>query len=199
MEVSIHQFNPENAIKTETPNIFLTEIEGLLYVERPTFADERGFFREIGTIPHIEQITGIEFSVQQVNHSCSGPRVLRGIHAEGWNKLVTAITGTGFCALVDLRPDSSTFLSIQIIILKGGKGSLFIPQGVGNSLCVISSDDFNYVYAVDRLYSQRDPKDDRAVNAFDDQLNIPWPYLQDELILSERDRKSLSLADILSK
>lgn len=193
----IHTFSPENAERTEVDGILYTAIQGLYYIQRPIHHDERGFFREIGVVPGIEAVTGIEFfAVRQMNHSQSIPGTLRGIHAEGWNKLVTAITGVAYCALVDLRPSSSTFLRVQTIILEGGVGAIFIPKGVGNSFLVISETDFNYVYAVDRLYSERDPHDDKAINVYDPQLAIPWPGDVSQHILSQRDRDAVSIAQL---
>ena len=95
-------------------NIKKTSIEGLLIIERPTFSDERGFFRELFRFNEFEDFTGITFKPVQVNHSLSKPGVLRGIHAEGWNKIIYPITGQVFIALVDIRPESKTFAKYEI-------------------------------------------------------------------------------------
>jgi dTDP-4-dehydrorhamnose 3,5-epimerase len=168
----------------------------LFYIERPVYTDERGYFREIGRVDDVELLTGAPFRTAQLNHSHSIPNTLRGIHAEGWNKLVTAITGVAYCAFVDLRPDSPTFLRVQTLVLQGGTGAVFIPKGVGNSFLVISETNFNYVYAVDRRYDQRDPEDDKAINVYDPVLQIPWPGEQGLHILSDRDRDAVGITDL---
>ncbi len=95
----------------EKANKFLkkTSIEGLLIVERPMFKDDRGFFKEVFHKDEIEHLTGIKFDGVQMNHSCSKTKVLRGLHAEQWNKIIYPLTGEVFVAIVDIRPDSSTF------------------------------------------------------------------------------------------
>lgn len=196
MEIRTSLFTSELTVPTEAPHVFLTNIAGLLFVERPAFTDERGFFREVGNVADIEAVTRQPFIVKQINHSSSIHRVIRGIHAEGWNKLVTAITGVAFCALVDLRERSSTFMHVQLSLLVGGMGALYIPKGVGNSICVTSEETFNYLYAVDRAYAERDPADDRAINVFDPHLAIPWPFPAEDLILSDRDRGAISVQDL---
>lgn len=81
-------------------------------------------------------------------------------------------------------------------MLKGGIGSLYIPQGVGNSFCVTSTGVFHYIYAVDRTYAERDPKDDKALSVFDPRLGIQWPFPAEELIISDRDSDAMSLQNL---
>jgi len=190
---ALHTFNQIQSDKL-TDTICQTAITGLLYIERPTFADERGFFREPANLADIEAITGQPFRVRQWNHSHSHPRVMRGIHAEGWNKLITLTRGEAFCALVDLRPDSDTFLQVELLTLSGGTGSLYIPIGVGNAFAVISDEPVDYLYLVDRLYEDRDPAGDQAISMFDPDLTIPWPI--SDPIISQRDRDSKTVREI---
>ena len=68
-----------------------TTIAGLLILERPIFSDERGFFRELFHKDELEKIIGFKFDGIQMNHSNSVPRVIRGIHAEKWNKIINFI------------------------------------------------------------------------------------------------------------
>lgn len=63
-------------------NIEETKIPGLYVLERPTFSDERGFFRELY---HLDE-------------------------------LVSCISGQGFHAIADLRPDSPTFGMVETFI-----------------------------------------------------------------------------------
>src|SRR3989339_2128972 len=86
-----------------------TSIPGLFVIERPTFNDERGFFREIFRLNDLEKETGVKFNIIQANHSRSLPGVIRALHAENWNKLVYPVRGKIFSAVVDIREDSDTF------------------------------------------------------------------------------------------
>lgn len=176
--------------------IYKTSIDGLYYIAKTTHEDERGFFSEIGRIPEIEAVTGQTFIIKQINHARSNINVARGIHAEGWNKYIFVTAGKAFCALADLRPESSTFKTVQTFVLGFGEGalsgSLYVPMGVGNSYAVLDGP-MDYVYFVDRLYADRDKSGDAAISLFDPELNIDWPIAKEEMILSERDKNCVSL------
>ena len=178
--------------------MFKTAIDGLFFVEKSFHEDERGFFSEIGRIPEIEVVTGQPFVIKQINHARSNKNVVRGIHAEGWNKFIFVTQGKSFCALADLRPESSTFKSVQTFVLGFGEGalsgSLYVPMGVGNSYAVLDGP-MDYVYFVDRLYADRNKSGDMAISLFDPELNIPWPIAKEEMILSERDKNCITLKE----
>ena len=178
--------------------VFKTSIEGILYIERPIHSDERGFFSEVVKIPELEQMIGQVFVVKQVNHARSEQNVVRGIHAEGWNKYVSVITGLAFSAVVDVRPESATFGMKEYFLLgegdKGLKGCLFLPSGVGNSICVLEGP-VDYLYLVDRLYADRDKSGYLAISLFDPDLNIPWPVSKDQMVISDRDKNSITLRE----
>ena len=86
-----------------------TSINGLLVYERETFADDRGFFHEAIEVRDLEKVFGQEIKITQWNHSRSIPGVIRGFHAEPWDKLVYVTKGEVLAAIVDLRVDSPTF------------------------------------------------------------------------------------------
>lgn len=182
-------------------NIFKTGIEGLYYITFQKHEDNRGYFSELAKIPEIEEITGEKFSIKQSNLSSSHTNVVRGMHAEGWNKLITVITGTAFCALADIRPDSPTFSQTENFLFsmdseeEGLNGGLFISAGIANSICVLKGP-VNYVYGVDKLYQDRDPSGDKAISIFDPDLNIAWPIENETMILSERDRDTTTLREM---
>ncbi|MFI5265318.1 MAG: dTDP-4-dehydrorhamnose 3,5-epimerase family protein [Candidatus Levyibacteriota bacterium] len=176
--------------------IYSTAIPGLLYIDSPVHADNRGFYREMALIPDLEKVLGSHFQVKQLNHANSVKNVVRGMHAEDWNKLVTIMHGVCLCVLADIRPDSPTFLKTEYVLLGFGEralpGSLFITRGIANSLCIIQ-DPVEYIYAVDELYRERDTSGDVAVSIFDPDLNIQWPIPKDEMIISDRDKNSITL------
>lgn len=168
-----------------------TSIPGLLVFERPLVKDERGFFKEIFHLDELEEALGYEFKPVQANHSQSLTGVLRGLHAENWNKLVYPLTGKVFVAIVDIRPESETFAKVETFTLDdSNRHALFIPKGLANSFCVLEGT-VNYLYLVDAYY---DGTDTRAI-AFDDpDLNIAWPI--ENPIISERDRENPRLRDL---
>jgi dTDP-4-dehydrorhamnose 3,5-epimerase len=178
--------------------VYKTKINGLLYVERPIYRDNRGFFSEIVKIPELEQIIGTQFVVKQVNHARSEQNVVRGIHAEGWNKFITVISGLCYAVIVDVRPESETFGIKEYFLMGDGnnalEGCLFLPSGVGNSICVLKGP-VDYLYLVDRLYADRDKAGDTAISVFDPDINIEWPIAKDQMVISERDTNTISLRE----
>lgn len=178
--------------------IHKTDIPGLFVVVATKHPDERGHYAELMRIPELNQVIGDPFEPVQINHSHSHKQVIRGFHAENWNKLVTVIHGYCFSVLVDVRPDSPTFgQSITIELGDGNNalyGGIFIPAGVANSALALS-EPVEYLYFVDQLYSERDTSGDVSISLFDPDIAAPWPIDQSQMILSERDRQSISLRE----
>ena len=173
-------------------NIKTTSIPGLLILNRPILNDERGFFREIFRQDELEKLGGVRFEGIQMNHSHSEPQVLRGIHAERWNKIVYPLNGAVFVAIVDIREDSKTFGQVETFTIDdNNRFGLFNPNGLANSLCVISDTAVDYIYLVDAYY---DGLDTRAIAWDDPDLAIEWP-LKDPII-SQRDKNNPKLRDL---
>ncbi len=168
-----------------------TSIKGLYVLERPTFDDNRGFFREVFHMNELTPVLGFEFKPVQINHSLSHAGVIRAIHAENWNKLVYPVTGKMFAAIVDIRPDSPTFAKIETFTFDDtNRYALFISKGLANSICAIDGD-VNYIYLVDTYY---DGKDTRAIAWDDPDLKIDWPVKNP--IISDRDKANPKLRDL---
>ncbi|MEA3354959.1 MAG: dTDP-4-dehydrorhamnose 3,5-epimerase family protein [Patescibacteria group bacterium] len=182
--------------------VFETGINGLWYVKRRQFDDGRGFFAETGHIHKLEEVSGEEFKVKQINHSRSKKNVVRGMHAEDWKKLIFVTMGVSFSALVDVRPESKTFKKVVNFKLGFGEdalnGGLFILPGIANSVCVLKGP-VDYIYLVDRLYKDRDPRGDIAISVFDKDLDIKWPLKKEEMIISDRDKQAVSLREKFEK
>lgn len=169
-----------------------TSIPGLLILERPIFSDGRGFFRELFHKDELEKVSGIKFEGVQMNHSHSKPGVIRGIHAEQWNKIVYPVSGEVFIAIVDIRPDSLAFGKIETFSVNDeNRIGFFIPNGLANSLCVIGERAVDYIYLVDAYWNGSDT---RAIAWNDPDLNIDWPIKNP--IISERDKNNPTLRDL---
>ena len=169
-----------------------TSIDGLLILERPTFPDNRGFFREVFHQNELKEALGYEFHPVQWNHSNSLPGVIRAIHAENWNKLVYPATGQMFAAIVDIRPESPTFAKVETFNFDDDhRFALFISKGLANSICALGNESVNYLYLVDAYYTGSDT---RAIAYNDPDLAINWPV--DNPIVSDRDKNNPSLRDL---
>ncbi|MEA2056719.1 MAG: dTDP-4-dehydrorhamnose 3,5-epimerase family protein, partial [Patescibacteria group bacterium] len=173
---------------------------GLFYFQTKKYNDKRGYFSEIVNLPELEQVIGHPFNIKQVNQARSQKNVVRGMHAEGWNKLVTVNSGLIFSVIADIRPDSVTYKQTEYFQLgfdqneEHGCG-LYISQGLANSICTLEGP-VNYLYLVDRLYSERDEKDNLSISIFDPDLNIAWPIEKEIMILSKRDKTAVELKDL---
>lgn len=173
-------------------HIIKTSIPGLLVVERPTFPDERGFFREIFRLNDLETEIGFDFKIVQANHTHSLPKVIRALHAESWNKLIYPISGKIFSAVVDIRPDSPTFAKYETFSFdENSHKALFIPKGLANSICVVGERPADYLYLVDAYY---DGSDKRAIIWNDPDLAIDWPIK--DPIISQRDGANPTLREV---
>jgi len=188
--------------KQLTDNIYKTKIKGLFYIKRNSFSDNRGFFAELAHLPQIKTVIKKPFVIKQINHSQSINNVIRGFHAENWNKLTFITAGLAFCALVDIRPQSNTFAKTESFRLgfadNALTGSLFITLGIANSICVLKGP-VEYTYCVDKIYKARDKKGDQPISLFDPDLNISWPIPKQQMIISQRDKNAATLRQLFPR
>jgi len=167
-------------------------IEGVFVIERPTIADARGFFRESFRLNELTEALGWAPAFVQENHSRSARGVLRGLHAEGWEKLVYVPRGKVFTALADVRPESATFGRVETFFLGDDNPlKLFLPRGLAHGYCVLS-EEADYLYQVTAYY---DGSDTRAVAWNDPDLAVPWPIA--DPVLSARDLSAPSLRQLV--
>jgi dTDP-4-dehydrorhamnose 3,5-epimerase len=169
-------------------SVATTDIDGLLVVHWDTHGDERGFFRQTYQVRELTEALGREPVLRQGNHSRSAPGVLRGFHAEPWDKLVYVVRGLAFAAIADIRPDSPTFGEARTFLLGDGPDGerirLFISEGLANSFCTLGDGPTDYVYDVSDYWR---PDIDKPAVAWDDpDLGVEWPIA--EPTLSDADR-----------
>lgn len=176
----------------QNSHIFKTSLPGVLLIQRPTFSDERGFFREPARIKGVEEASGISFNIAQMNHARSSKNTLRGIHIGPWNKLIYVTAGNVKAVIVDLRESSQTFGKYESFVIGDDKrSSIFIPAGLGNSYVVLS-DEADYTYLTDQEWA---PNLERGVAWNDPTLNIDWG-LPEPPILSEKDQQNPTLKEV---
>jgi dTDP-4-dehydrorhamnose 3,5-epimerase len=110
--------------------------------------------------------------------------------------VVYPVTGKIFAAYVDVRPESSTFGRVEAMTFdcskkEGTFKAVYVPPGVGNSLCVMGKETANYVYLVDEYW---DNSKARGIAWDDPDLNIAWPVKNP--IISERDKNNPTLREL---
>jgi dTDP-4-dehydrorhamnose 3,5-epimerase len=185
------------------PFIEKTPIEDLLVIKRPKYEDARGAFEELYRRSHLENTLGRKIELGQEQVSWSRDNVLRGIHFEPQDKIITPETGEMTAVFVDMRTNSSTFGSwlkmefINPLDFKDLKeirelSTIFIPEGVGNSLCVTKGVVI-YKYTVTKEYDKNTAG--MGIRYDDPDLAIDWPVKNP--IVSERDQSLPSLKEFL--
>lgn len=130
----------------------------------------------------VYRILGLQWNISVNNKK----GVLRGIHAEPWDKYVHCIHGQAFAAIVDMQKDSPTFGRHQTFMLDETK-ALFVPKGMGNSYQALS-DNTIYGYLVNAHWSPDVPYS--AVHYADPELSISWPLPVGSEDLSDKDRQN---------
>ncbi len=162
-----------------------TSILGLLVVERPTFSDARGFFKETFRLNELEALLGREFKIVQQNHSRNETAgTLRGIHIAPWDKFIYVPRGLVQTVVVDLREDSPSFGKYESFVIgEERRAKIFVPKGCGNAYQVLS-EEADYMYDTSAYWA---PGLEKAI-AFDDpDLAIKWLF-KGEPTLSDKDK-----------
>lgn len=175
------------------------EIKGVFEIQLEPIIDERGFFVR-SYDQNILEKAGINFKMVQENHSLSLKKgVIRGLHFQFppncESKLMRAITGEMFFAVVDIRKNSPTFGKwVSIVLSAEKKNLLLIPRGCTNGMCTLT-DNCNLIYKVDNPYA----KNNEAVIKWDDpDIGIKWP-IKVPSVISERDSKGMSFKEFVKK
>jgi dTDP-4-dehydrorhamnose 3,5-epimerase len=169
-----------------------TAIDGLLAVRQSTHEDERGFFRQTYVASELATALGREVRFVQGNHARSRPGVVRGFHAEPWDKLVYVARGVVFAAIADIRPESPSFGEVATFHLgdpPGERSRLFVAEGLANAYAVVGEGEADYLYDVTREWT---PDVDKRAVAWDDpDLAVPWPVAVPQLSDADRDNPTL--------
>lgn len=143
-------------------------IQDVQIAELRPFGDERGQFVETFRKEWFPQRS---WELIQSNRSQSRAGVLRGLHyhfhqVDYWH----VVSGQIRVGLVDLRPDSPTHLSTQMLELNGETPQgIFIPVGVAHGFFAVT--DATLIYIVDNYYSG---EDELGVAWNDPTLGLEW-------------------------
>lgn len=172
-------------------------IDGPVLLTPKRWGDERGYFAEVYRQDVFEREVGPRNFVQD-NHSTSLQKgILRGLHYQrnpmAQGKLVRVACGAALDVIVDIRSSSSTYGQHIAVELTEEKGHvLWVPEGFLHGFCTLS-DRVDFLYKVTAHYS---PSHDAVVRWNDPTLGIRWPFPDDALTLSVKDRAAPLLAEI---
>jgi len=173
------------------------EIPDVKIISPKKYGDSRGFFSETYSKRDFAE-AGIHLDFVQDNHSLS-PQVgtLRGLHYQAppfaQDKLVRVVSGRILDVAVDLRRDSPTFGKWVVAEISADEwNQILIPIGFAHAVCTLEPDT-QLIYKVTNYYA---PQHDFGVRWNDQDLNIKWPFSEDRLILSEKDKKQPFFKDV---
>lgn len=173
-------------------------LPGVLLVETEWLEDERGIFGETYSRAAF-RAAGILCDFVQDNQSLSRRAgTVRGLHFQtepaAQDKLIRVLRGAVFDVCVDVRPASPTFRRFVAVELRAEAGrQLFVPRGFAHGFCTLVPDT-EVFYKCSAHYAHQH---ERAILWCDPDLAIPWPIRPEEAFLSERDRRSPRLAELL--
>ena len=167
--------------------IFLqTELMGACIVELEKLEDERGYFARSWCQREFEA-QGLDTRLVQCNISMNRKSgTLRGMHFQvppfAEAKLVRCTRGALFDVIIDLRPDSPSFLKWIGVELTVDNGKMmYIPKGFAHGFLTLE-DDTEIFYQMSEFYA---PECARGVRWDDPLFGIRWP--RNVTVISDRD------------
>src|SRR5690554_5568941 len=167
-----------------------TDIEGVVIIEPKVFGDERGYFFESFSQKEFEEKVCKKVFVQD-NESKSSYGVLRGLHFQkmpyAQSKLVRVVKGKVLDVAVDIRKGSPTFGNhVAVELSEENRLQFFVPRGFAHGFIVLS-DEAIFQYKCDNYYS---PQSEGGIMWNDPALSIDWLIPAEDIILSEKDKKT---------
>ncbi len=165
-----------------------TKIKDCFILEPKVFKDSRGYFMESFNSKTFNTITGLNVDFVQDNESESMYGVIRGLHAQQGEcaqaKLVRVLKGEVLDVVVDIRPDSETYLQhITVKLSAENKQQLFVPRGCLHGFSVLS-ENATFFYKCDNYYNK---ESELGIRYDDPDFNIDWKVSKEHALVSEKD------------
>jgi dTDP-4-dehydrorhamnose 3,5-epimerase len=169
-------------------NFISTPINGCFIIESKVIRDERGYFMESFNEKIFQDGVGQAVHFVQDNQSFSSKGVLRGLHYQTGNhaqaKLVRVLSGEVLDVAVDIRPESPTYGKYVTALLSAeNQRQFFVPRGFAHGFLVLSKT-ATFFYKCDNFYNKAS---EGGIIYNDVTLDIDWQFINDKLIISEKD------------
>ena len=164
-----------------------TKLPGVFEVHLEPKADERGFFARTWCRQEFET-QGLNPKLAQCSVSLNTRKgTLRGIHYQEAPhreaKLVRCTQGAIYDVIVDLRPESLTFMDwVAVVLTAANRDMVYIPEGCGHGFLTLE-DETEVFYQISEFYNA---ESSRGVRWDDPAFQITWPAKI--MVISERDR-----------
>jgi dTDP-4-dehydrorhamnose 3,5-epimerase len=168
--------------------IHATPIEDLHVVEFEPLRDDRGFFARTFCAREFER-RGLSATVAQANLAFNFVKgTVRGMHFQvppaAETKLVRCTRGAIQDVVVDLRPESPTFLRhFSLELTQDSQKALYVPDRFAHGYQTLT-DSAEVTYQVGEFYS---PGYERGLRFSDPRLALAWPL--EPTVVSEKDRR----------
>lgn len=163
-----------------------TKLNGAYIVELEKREDERGFFARAFCSREFEQ-HGLQPRVVQANTSYNHKKgTLRGMHYQvppaSEPKFIRCIRGAVWDVIIDLRPDSPTYLEyVGIELSAENRRAIYVPDMFAHGNQALT-DGAELFYLVGEYYT---PGCERGVRYDDPAVGIDWPL--PATVISEKD------------
>lgn len=184
----------EKALAGQTIDAIL----GMIEFDIPVHGDNRGWFKENfqkeKMLPLGFPESFFKENKLQNNVSLSRKGVLRGLHAEPWDKYISvADNGRVLGSWVDLR-EGASFGHVYQTVIDASKG-IYVPRGIANGFQVLS-DTVSYSYLVNDYWALDLKPKYAFVNYADPALGIEWNDVENAEV-SEADKNHPLLKDVV--
>lgn len=165
-----------------------TYIEGAFVIEVNRIIDDRGFFGRLWCEKEMQSM-GLDCNISQSNISYSIKKgTLRGLHFQKSpfqeTKIVRCTKGAVCDVIVDLRPDSKTYLKwFGIELSEENRKMIYVPKDFAHGFLTLR-DHSEVYYLVSEFYN---PAFESGIRWNDPTLNIKWPT--EVVEISDRDKQ----------
>lgn len=155
-----------------------TPLKGAYMIELEKRGDERGFFARFFCAKELSELK-LDSQIVQINNSLSTYKAtMRGIHYQlapkQETKIVRCIRGSLWDVIVDLRPESQTFLKWFGSELNAeNRRMMLVPKGFGHGFVTLS-ENTEALYLVSEFYA---PELERGIRWNDPKIGIEWPLI----------------------
>jgi dTDP-4-dehydrorhamnose 3,5-epimerase len=162
------------------------EIVGPQIIELDSISDNRGFFARAFCTNEFE-LNGLNGHIVQINTSfCQKKGTFRGLHYQVTPyeevKFIRCISGEILDVIVDMRPDSLTYLkSFNIILSSENRRAFYIPGGFAHAYMSLT-DASEVLYSTSQKYI---PGAERGLRWDDPKINLNLPF--NPVLVSEKD------------
>jgi dTDP-4-dehydrorhamnose 3,5-epimerase len=163
------------------------KIEGSFTIKFEKNIDERGYFSTLWELKKMKSYS-LSSKISEINISFNDKKgIIRGLHyqksPQSQEKIIRCINGKIFDVMVDLRPNSKTYLKWNGVILDSKNYfANVIPKGCAHGFQTLEKNS-EIMYIMSSKYK---PNQSHGIRWNDNQFNIKWPLKP--TTISKKDR-----------